>query len=394
MASRSMQARRAEAGGGGARDRESPIRLMIVDDSIVARAVISRMLEPRPEFEIVGSAANVDQALELLDRVLVDIILLDVEMPGTDGLTALPTLLARSRGARVLIVSSAAEQGAAATIKALTLGAADTLLKPGAGNFAGRFAEALAERLLRIGPAARDPSPRHGAPQSPAPPGITAPAVPAAPEQDGPPPAPSGPIECLAIGASTGGVNALTALFKALPARFDVPILITQHLPAVFMPYFVAQLREIAGRTAILATEGARLQPGEILVAPGDGHLCLVRGRDAVRVHIDRARAASGCMPSVDPMLASLARVFGAGGVGVVLSGMGRDGLLGATEMAASGGEILVQNAETSVVWGMPGAVANAGLAAAVLDPARIARRIGQRAGTWGGPDDKATSWK
>lgn len=336
------------------------IRLLIVDDSLVARTVLSRMLADRPEFEVVACAADVDEALAMLGRLRVDIVLLDVEMPGTDGLTALPALLARCGDARILIVSSAAASGAQATVQALMLGAADTLLKPGAGYFAGRFAEELAERLLRLAPdAAASPAVR-------------------ALDDWMPHSLPAAPIECLAIGASTGGVDALAAFFRALSPDFRAPILVTQHLPAVFMPYFAAQIRETAGRPTRIGVDGMCPRPGEIVIAPGDGHLCLMRNRGALHVRIDRTPAASGCLPSVDPMFAALAQACGAAGHGVVLSGMGRDGVLGAAAIVRAGGAVLVQDARSSVVWGMPGAVANAGLASSILDPAGLAGRLGQ----------------
>jgi two-component system chemotaxis response regulator CheB len=338
---------------------QRPIRVMIVDDSIVARSVFARMLEGRA-FEIVAAAPNAQQAIELLAIHKVDIILLDVEMPGMDGITALPRILEASEGARVLIVSSACAEGAAATVKALTLGAADTLLKPGAGAFAGRFAEVLTDRLLRIGHA----------------PCAAQPPIPPAPTERT---MERGPIECLAIGASTGGIHALSAFFKALPATFDAPILVTQHLPAEFMPYFAAQLRDLAGRKATIATDGARLHPGELLIAPGDAHLRLIRFRDGIRARLDRAPAPSGCLPSVDPMFASVAEMFGSSAVGVVLSGMGRDGVIGAADIVAAGGEILAQDSGSSVVWGMPGAISAAGLCSIVLPPERIAQQIGRR---------------
>ena len=338
---------------------------MIVDDSIVARTVMTRILETNDAFEVAAAASHAGEALALLDRIRVDIILLDVEMPGLDGLTALPDLIARSHGAHVLIVSSAAADGAAATVRALTLGAADTLLKPGAGSFAGRFASLLVERLLRIG---------HARPEM----GVVPPLV---EPIDLPVTLPSrGPIACLAIGASTGGLHALSDFFGGLPREFVAPILVTQHLPPVFMPYFASQLTEIAGRRAQVAQDGMRLQPGELLIAPGDGHVGLVRSRGSVQIRIDRNPASTGCMPSVDPMFASVAAIYGAAAVAVVLTGMGRDGLIGAGVIAEAGGEVLAQDSRTSVVWGMPGAVANAGLAAAVLPPARIAERIGRRA--------------
>lgn len=344
---------------GAHRAAERPIRVLIVDDSIVARTVFTRMLDSEA-FEIVATASDAEQAIDLLGVHWVDIVLLDVEMPGIDGLTALPRILEASKGARVLIVSSACEEGASASLKALTLGAADTLLKPGAGSFAGQFGKLLVDRLLRIGHAPRSP-------EAPA----MAPPVELAPGH--------GLIECLAIGSSTGGIHALSAFFKALPPAFDAPILITQHLPAEFMPYFAVQLHELSNRPAAVATDGARLRPGHLLIAPGNGHLRLIRFRDGIRVRLDRTPAASGCMPSVDPMFASCAEMFGPTAVGVVLSGMGRDGSAGAADLVAAGGEVLAQDAQSSVVWGMPGAVANAGLAAAVLPPERIAQRIAWR---------------
>jgi two-component system, chemotaxis family, protein-glutamate methylesterase/glutaminase len=350
---------------------ERPIRVMIVDDSLVARTFIARMLEGRPEFEVVGSAADAETAMRLLATLRPDSVLLDVEMPGTDGLTALPELIGRAQGAHVVIVSSGAAEGGAQAVRALALGAADTLLKPAAGDFAGRFAQTLAERLLRLGHArqagARD-SDQVGEAASPV-----------AGQPGG------GAIECIAIGASTGGMTALSAFFGRLPPTISAPILVTQHLPATFMPFFAAQLEETTGRPTSVATAGARLMRGAILVAPGDGHLRVERTPACVKVRLDRGAVSSGCLPSVDPMFESMARTYGPRGLGVVLSGMGRDGLIGAGAIVAAGGEVLVQDQQSSVVWGMPGSIANAGLAAAVLPPSLIAQRIGGRAerGSW-----------
>ena len=344
------------------------IRLMIVDDSIVVRSIFARVLDAHPEFSVVASAATADQALERLNTVSVDIILLDLEMPGTDGLTALPLLLERSRGARVLIVSAAAADGADATVRALTLGAVDTLPKPVAGAFGARFAARLIEKLLRIG---RSSEVDHADEirTSAVPPGdIAARRRPVA-----------GPLGCIAIGASTGGVNALAELFRALPRQCQAPILITQHLPVVFMPFFAAQLTIIAGRPAMIAVDGARLRPGELLLAPGDAHIGLYRGPDFVRIQLDRAPSPSGCLPSVDPMFEAVAGCFGPAAIGVVLSGMGRDGVIGAERLVKAGGEILAQDISTSVVWGMPGAVTKAGFASTVASPHDIALRLGQR---------------
>lgn len=351
-----------------------PIRVLLVDDSLVARTVLARLLENRPEFEIAGAAPTADQAIVFLATHDIDIVVLDVEMPGKDGLTALPEILAASHGTHVLIVSSAAEAGASATVRALTLGAADTLLKPTAGNFAGEFAHKFVDALLRIGHANHAPDRAEGRPRDAAPrPVAPTPIIALRPAR-------SGDVACLAIGASTGGLHALSAFLRRLSPRFRAPILITQHLPPPFMPYFAAQLRDIAGRPTSVAAEGAPLVPGEMLVAPGEGHIRLVRNGSRVVVHIDSTPAPSRCMPSVDPMFEAVAEVFGPEGVGVVLTGMGRDGTLGADVMVRHGGEILAQDSGTSVVWGMPGSVAQAGLASLVMPPEDLARHVCTRA--------------
>lgn len=365
----------------GGRSTVRPIRVLLVDDSLVARTVLARLLDGRPEFEIAGAAPTADQAIGFLGTHDIDIVVLDVEMPGKDGLTALPEILEASHGARVLIVSSAAEAGASATVRALTLGAADTLLKPTAGNFAGEFASKFVDALLRIGHASHDQRRTElrsaGAPPRPAaPPPIVALR-----------PARSGRVSCLAIGASTGGLHALSAFLRRLTPEFLAPILITQHLPPPFMPYFAAQLRDIAGRPTVVASDGAPLVPGQMLVAPGEGHIRLARNGSRIVVRIDPAPVASRCMPSVDPMFEALADMFGAEGVGVVLTGMGRDGTIGAEAMIKAGGEILAQDAATSVVWGMPGSVAQAGFASLVMSPEELARHVCNRSAA-------AASWK
>lgn len=360
-----MASRAPITSGSGHLDPKRPIRLLIVDDSAVVRAVFTRMIEPRRAFEIAACVASADAALAFLSGTQVDIILLDIEMPGMDGLTALPALLSASRGARVLIVSSACDAGATATMRALTLGAADTLAKPGAGSFGGRFADVLAERLAKIG---------HARPPS------RAPGERAFDEPDyHVRPLSSAPIACLAIGASTGGLHALADMLRAMPPSFDAPILITQHLPAGFMPFFAAQIAEISGRPTAVAADGMRIDRGRIVVAPGDGHLSVAQGHSRAIARITDERVQSGCMPSVDPMLYSLGEVYGPAAVGVVLTGMGRDGTCGAAHLAASGGDIIAQNRESSVVWGMPGSVTLAGLASAILPPIKIADLLVRR---------------
>ncbi|MBX3593955.1 chemotaxis protein CheB [Sphingomonas sp.] len=325
--------------------------MLVVDDSVVARSVFARMVEAMPRFEICGAVSDVSGALRFLADHRADVILLDLEMPGIDGLTGLPDLIALGQGAKVLVVSSSAEDGAAAAVQALALGAADTLMKPGVSNFAGKFAKVLEDRLERL--FEHEPAPvmnRDGVGRV------------------------SGQFDIVAIGASTGGIHALSQLLRAIPADFAPPILVTQHLPASFMSYFAAQLAVLAGRPCEVATDRMRLRPGRMLVAPGDAHVRIVRISDGMAVRLTRESAPSGCMPSVDPMLASIAEAFGSRGLGIILSGMGRDGAIGARQLIECGGSVIVQDRASSVVWGMPGAIADS--ASAILPPAEIGRMV------------------
>ncbi|HET9639766.1 MAG TPA: chemotaxis protein CheB [Allosphingosinicella sp.] len=332
-----------------------PLRLMIVDDSQVARAVLSRMLAACPDFEIVATANDAGEALRLLPSTSVDIVLLDVEMPGESGLEALPEIVRLGRGARVLIVSSFCDGDADAAVQALAPGAAETLSKPGAEAFSGRFSEVLADRLRRMG--------RREA---------LAEAVPAAQRGEA-------KLGCLAIGASTGGLHAVTALLSALPAKIGAPILITQHLPAVFVPFFARQVETASDRTTRIAEEGLELRAEEIMLAPGDAHIRLEQKGARVFVRLDRMVAPSGCIPSVDVMLESVAGIYGRAALGVMLSGMGRDGLAGSHELVARGGTMLAQDRQSCAVWGMPRVVVEAGLAGAVLPPAGLAAEVAAR---------------
>jgi two-component system chemotaxis response regulator CheB len=339
---------------------------MIVDDSMVARAVLSRMVESDPDFEIAAVAGTAEDAVDALHEVRVDIVLLDLEMPGAGGLKSIPRIIKAGAGARIMIVSSLAEEGAEETVAALALGAADTLPKPGTGRFNGRFSEVLLGKLKALGYAETRLENR----SAPVHPGIRAPLR----------AMPSDPMSILAFGASTGGIHALSVLFQALPRRLGVPILVTQHLPTPFMPVFARQLRAAAHRDAVVAEDGMPLLPDRILLAPGDAHLTVDCSEGVAVVRLAHGAVASGCMPSVDPMFASLGAAYGAGAQGVILTGMGRDGAEGAARLVACGGSIIAQDEATSAVWGMPRAVLEAGLASALLPLDKIARRIASRA--------------
>lgn len=339
----------------------APAQVLIVDDSSVARSVLGRMVEGTRRFRVAAALADVSAALDYLHAHRVDVVLLDIDMPGIDGLTGLPDVLAAGGGAKVLVVSSAADEGAAVTVQALALGAADTLVKPGVGTFGGRFAEVLEDRLSRLVEAPVEPTSLSDLPADPT--GV----------------ATSEDFDLVAIGASTGGIHALSQLLRAIPASFTVPILVTQHLPPAFMPYFAAQLAVLGGRPCAVATDRMRIQPGRIIVAPGDAHMRVVRTSDGAAIRLSQEKCASGCVPSVDPMFESVADVFGSRALGVVLSGMGRDGTEGAQHLANAGARVLVQDRASSVVWGMPGSVANAGHASAVMAPEEIGRLMARK---------------
>jgi two-component system chemotaxis response regulator CheB len=342
------------------------IRLMIVDDSTVARAVLSRMIETDPLFEIVAVAGTAEDAIEALGQCRVDVVILDLEMPGVGGLKSIPRIIAAAGGAKVLIVSSLAEDGAEQTVAALALGATDTMPKPGTGRFNGRFSEVLLSKLKALGFAAPTAASAGYASK-----GQGAQALLRA--------MPSDPISILAIGASTGGIHALGVLFAALPKKIGVPIIVTQHLPFPFMPVFARQLGAIADRHTVVAEEGMPLQADHILLAPGDAHLTLEPANQGALVRLNHGRTSSGCMPSLDPMLASVGAIYRGGALGVVLTGMGRDGVEGASTLVSCGGSIIAQDEASCAVWGMPRAVLEAGLVSAALPPEKIARRIASR---------------
>jgi len=340
---------------------------MIVDDSMVARSVLSRMVESDDAFELAAVAGTAEDAIDALQAVRVDTILLDLEMPGAGGLRSIPRILDNASGAHIMIVSSMAEEGAEETVAALALGAADALPKPGTGRFNGRFSEVLISRLKALGYAEE---------QRPVSAGSTAAVIPAPLRAMS-----NEPLQILSIGASTGGIHALNSFFETLPKRIGVPILVTQHLPAPFMPVFARQLGIAAKRETLVAEEGMSLLPDRVLIAPGDAHLLVRDGPDGPVAHLDRSASPSGCMPSLDPMFHSVADIFGARAAGVVLTGMGRDGVQGAGRLVAAGGSVLAQDEASCAVWGMPRAILEAGLACAVMPPDKLARRVGSRVG-------------
>ncbi|OGS56857.1 MAG: chemotaxis response regulator protein-glutamate methylesterase [Erythrobacter sp. RIFCSPHIGHO2_12_FULL_63_10] len=342
---------------------------MIVDDSLTVRTVLSRIISGDPVMHIVATAGSAESALLQLTKNAVDVILLDLEMPGMGGMEALPKILERARDAQVLVVSSLTRDGAEHTLNALSMGAADTMLKPRPGGFDDAYRACLLGKIRALG--GYDGTEGDLPQVKVAEPGLTYRAS-AGKKQP----------QVLAFGASTGGIHAFNIILRGLPDSFRLPILVTQHLPQSFIPVFARQIEGISGRPAQIACDGAEIRPGEIMVASGMGHMTVKRQGDRAFTMISNEPATSGCMPSVDPMLRSLASAYDGHVLAVILSGMGRDGVLGAEDLAAAGGTIMAQDAASSAVWGMPGAVAKAGIASTVLPPDELIGAILRAVGT------------
>jgi two-component system chemotaxis response regulator CheB len=340
------------------------VRVMLVDDSLVVRSILERIVDQRAGLEICASVASAHDALEYLSREPVDVVILDIEMPGMNGIDALPHILKRAEKARVLILSSNCVEGGPAAIDALALGASDTLAKPGRGSFSGRFAEVLTDRIMTLGHRQDHPAPIPVAERRPSAP------VALAIDTDQ-------SIECIAVAASTGGIPAFANFLAHLDLRISAPILLTQHLPDAFMEFYAKQIATMTTRRVRVAEAGMAVERGCIYLAPGDAHLLVVAVGRRYEIALDRRVVDNGCCPSADPMFDSVADVFGPGGIAVVLSGMGRDGVLGAARLKQAGGTIFAQAPESCVIWGMPGAVAKAGIAAATLNPDAIALMLG-----------------
>lgn len=333
-------------------------RLMLVDDSAVTRAVFERIFDGDPEVELIHCSPSAGDAIGYLAAHPVDIVLLDIDMPVRSGLDALPDILSAAGNARVMIVSAYAEANGPAAIRALELGACDTLAKPGANATPGQFARLLIDKVRRL---ARQRSSQAR---------CQAAAVPIVERPLDQPPG------CIAIGASTGGIPALLSFIDALSPAIDCPILVTQHLPAEFMPFLVRQLAQRTSRIVQIAPDGEAPRRNHVYVAPGNAHLrCIRPGTVPILTHSDEV-VALNYRPSVDPMLEGVAEAYGAGGVGIMLSGMGNDGASGARALTDAGGIMMAQDPGTSVVWGMPGAVARAGLAASIAPPGRLAELV------------------
>jgi two-component system chemotaxis response regulator CheB len=352
---------------------------MIVDDSLTVRTIFKRMVDSDPALVIVGTASSAEGAIAQLANAPADVVLLDLEMPGIGGLEALPAILATPGKPQVLVVSSLTMDGAEHTLSALQMGAADTLLKPRPGGFTEDYRAQLLGKIRALGSRPVE-TPADGAapvhPHAAAEPSFARPRLARRVRRP----------EAVAIGASTGGIHALGLMLRRLAPDFDVPLLITQHLPASFMPVFARQIEAACGRPAEIAEDGMMLTAGRIVIAPGHGHVVVRRTAAGLVIRISTEPCPSGCMPSVDPMLTSLAEACEGRALGVILSGMGRDGVIGAKALVDAGGAIYAQDADTSAVWGMPGAVSRAGLASIIAPPDQLGDAVMHQVGAPAAP--------
>ncbi len=344
---------------------DDAVRVMIVDDSLTVRTIFKRMVDSAPNLHVASTAPSAEQAIVQLRNEAktgrIDVILLDLEMPGMGGLKALPAILEASQTAQVLVVSSHAEDGAEETLQALSIGAADTMLKPRPGGFNNEYQSQLLEKIFALGGFKPDAQ------------AATQQLIDGKAIGSGLASMAAFRPEIVAIGASTGGIHALNVMLRKIPLGFDLPILITQHLPSSFIPVFARQIEVTCGRKTVIAEDGTVIRPGQITVATGHGHMVVRRRNEDLVCGLSVEPVHSGCLPSVDPMLSSLATACDGRVLAIILSGMGRDGAEGAKELVDHGGIVFAQDAESSAVWGMPGAVAKAGLTSLIASPDQLA---------------------
>ena len=341
-------------------------RVLIVDDSTVIRRLLSDALAEDPEIEVVATAANGRIALAKLDQVNPDVVTLDIEMPEMDGLETLVELRKTHPQLPVIMFSTLTQRGAVATLDALSRGASDYVTKPANVGSVTAAKQSVKDDLIpKIKALCRVDRPRPAAPP-----------VQRLPVAARATPSTRTPPAIIAIGVSTGGPNALTEIFRHLPGDLPVPIVIVQHMPPLFTKYLAERLSHVAAMPVHEARAGEKREPGHAWLAPGDFHLAVERTPAGVVTRLHQAPPENSCRPAVDVLFRSVAEIYGAGALGLILTGMGYDGLRGCEAIAAAGGRVLAQDEATSVVWGMPGAVAQAGLAQQIVPLDRVAATL------------------
>ena len=376
-----------------------PIRVMVVDDAVVVRGLVSRWIDEEPDLKTVAAARTGRDAVDQVLRANPDVVLLDIEMPDLDGISALPLLLEKKRDLIVIMASTLTRRNAEVSLKALSLGAADYIPKPATNRevtTSTTFRRELIEKVRQLGarrkrgltPASAEPRARQPF-AVPSAPGIPARqkfsvAEPrggvARPGREGDimlrPFSPIMP-RVLLIGSSTGGPQALTGLVERIKPVFGrAPVLITQHMPPTFTTILAEHLARASGQTTHEAIDGEPIVPGTIYLAPGGKHMTVTKRNDQPAISLNEGPLVNFCRPAVDPMFASAARVWGSAILAVVLTGMGTDGTRGAQNIVSAGGSVIAQDEESSVVWGMPGSAAHAGVCAAVLPLDQIGTKI------------------
>jgi len=337
--------------------QRSRIRVLVVDDSVVIRNVVSLAFRGDPALEVVGTASNGAIAMAKIPQVNPDVITLDIEMPGVDGLETIRQVRAKYPEICIIMFSTLSTPGAAATLDALMLGANDYVPKPSNCGSIDQSIAVLREELIhKIKQFFRFAEPAL-APLLPTRTPVAGPAT----ERTSMAPA------VVAIGVSTGGPNALSAMMPMFPADFGYPVLIVQHMPQVFTRLLAERLQKLTALKVEEAEEGSRVEAGRVLIAPGAFHMTLRKAGQDVVVTLDQSMPRNSCRPSVDVLFESIHSTFGGRGVACVLTGMGQDGLRGAELLRSAGAFVIAQDEPTSVVWGMPGYVVKAGLADAIV---------------------------
>jgi two-component system chemotaxis response regulator CheB len=365
------------------------IRVMIVDDAVVVRGLVSRWIDAEPDLKVVASLRTGREAVDQLLRHNPDVVLLDIEMPDLDGIEALPLLLEKKRDLIVIMASALTRRSAEVSLRALSLGAADYIPKPATNRevtTSASFRRDLIEKVRQLG--ARRKRALVGKPAA-------IPIVPAQPRVVPTPlravPTPAighgtdiklrpfalTPPRVLLIGSSTGGPQALTALVSEIALVLErAPVLITQHMPPTFTTILAEHLARAGHCPAHEAEDGEAIVPGTIYVAPGGRHMSVIRREGQAAIALSDGPLVNFCRPAVDPLFSSAAQVWASGVMAVILTGMGSDGTHGAQDVAAAGGAVIAQDEASSVVWGMPGAAANAGVCSAVLPLDQIAPKL------------------